>query len=155
PVSSTPTALHNYGPGSRAIQRPRCFRPALEPVKKGTGRARNGLHERRKHPGNGDGPAARLPWPPWTTAALWNVFPGWDEPKWAALQRIAVALGLPTLHNYGPSIRTKNNAMAGQSRNSTVGQRPGTLIPGRVTRRRSDPFQRDFVTLVRSVATGR
>jgi hypothetical protein len=38
------------------------------------------------------------------------------------------------------SKRTKNNAKARQSRNSTVGRRPGTLISGRVKGRLSGPF---------------
>src|SRR5579859_775960 len=36
---------------------------------------------------------------------------------------------------------------AGLSRNSAVGRRPGTLIPGRVKGRLSRLFQRDWVTL--------
>ena len=31
---------------------------------------------------------------------------GLDESKWSISQRLAVALEQPTLHNYGPSIRT-------------------------------------------------
>ena len=46
-----------------------------------------------------------------------------------------------------PSRRTKNNAKAGLSRNSATGQGPGTLISGRVTGRRSEPFHRDSVSL--------
>jgi hypothetical protein len=45
------------------------------------------------------------------TAALWKVFRGLDEPKRAALQRIAVALEQPTFHNYRSSIRTENRRM--------------------------------------------
>src|SRR5262249_40100447 len=41
------------------------------------------------------------------TAALWKVFPRLNEPKRAALQRIAVAPEQPTFHNYEPSIRAE------------------------------------------------
>ena len=44
------------------------------------------------------------------------------------------------------SRRTKNNAKAGLSRNSTAGPRPGTLIPGRVMERLSGPFHRASAT---------
>jgi hypothetical protein len=53
------------------------------------------------------------------------------------------------------SKRTKTNAKAGPSRNSTVGRQPGTLIPGRVMGRLSGPFQRDSVTLKGSPEIGR
>ena len=105
PAFSTPITLHNHGPGSRATQRPRCFRPALEPLETGTGWAGTGAHERRRRPGSGHEPAAPLPWPPGTTAALWKVLSGIDESKGPISQRLAVALEQPTLHNYGPSIR--------------------------------------------------
>src|SRR5262249_2998823 len=37
PAFSTPITLHNHEPGSRATLRPRCFRPALEPIEMGSG----------------------------------------------------------------------------------------------------------------------
>jgi hypothetical protein len=63
----------------------------------------------------------------------------------------------PAIWPFWPSRskRTKNNAKAGQSRNSTVGQRPGTSVPGRVKRRLSGPFPWDFVTLMRRAEAGR
>src|SRR5205823_14854592 len=49
-------------------------------------------------------------------------------------------------HGPSRSRRTKNNAKAGLSRNSTAGPRPGTLIPGRVMERLWGPFYRASAT---------
>jgi hypothetical protein len=58
PAFSSEITLHNYGPGSRATQRPRCFRPALEPIEAGIDWAGTGAHERRRRLENGHEPAA-------------------------------------------------------------------------------------------------
>ena len=75
PAFSTPIALHNYGPGPRAIRRPRCFWPAVEPIATGTGPAGNGPHERQMRLESDHEPAAPLPWPPWRRPRYGKSFP--------------------------------------------------------------------------------
>ena len=47
PAFSTPITLHNYWPGPRTSQRPRCLRTALEPIETGTGWAGTARQERQ------------------------------------------------------------------------------------------------------------
>jgi len=60
PAFWTPITLHYSGPSSRATQFSRCFPPALEPIKAGTGWAGAGDHEPRERLDRGPEPAAPL-----------------------------------------------------------------------------------------------
>jgi hypothetical protein len=131
PVFSTPNTLHNHGSGPGAPRRPRRSRPALESIGMGAGWTGAGAHERRSRLGSGHGPEVPRPWPPGTTASLWEVFSGLEESKCPISQRLAAAPELPTFHNYGLSIRTGNNGRAQAAQRSGSRTVPWSARPAR------------------------